>query len=125
MGISLASPWWIGQRWPVGLHLASMSSVFVFALALAFAWPAEAEVSAQGCAIQSDVPWLHLCFIFAWHLPKSRRHRSGQVYRTRPLVKSLLCIALFAMHVPCRSAVQSSILAGKRVCTGSPFQFSL
>merc|ERR1712061_485104 len=68
---------------------------------------------------------LHFCFIFAcmcisMHLPKSRRHRSGQVYRTRPLVKSHLCVALFAMHLPCRSAVQSSILAGKRVCTGSP-----
>merc|ERR1712113_822018 len=38
---------------------------------------------------------------------ESRRHRSGQVYRTRPLVKSHLCVALFAMHVPCRE-VQSS-----------------
>merc|ERR1712217_622734 len=38
---------------------------------------------------------------------KGRRHRSGQVYRTRPLVKSHLCVALFAMHVPCRE-VQSS-----------------
>merc|ERR1712113_214897 len=38
---------------------------------------------------------------------ESRRHRSGQVYRTRPLVKSHHCVALFAMHVPCRE-VQSS-----------------
>merc|ERR1712061_75037 len=44
----------------------------VFALALAFAWPAEAEVSAQGCAIQSNGALvyllelvLHFCFIFA------------------------------------------------------------
>merc|ERR1712099_136606 len=84
---------------------------------------------------------LHFCFIFAcvcisMHLPKSRRHRSGQVYRTRPLVKSYLCVALFcnafAMQ-KCSPVVNSRwkasvyrkpipILAVKWVCTGNPFQ---
>merc|ERR1712113_97682 len=38
---------------------------------------------------------------------KSRRRCSGLVYRTGPLVKSHLCVALLAMPVPCRE-VQSS-----------------
>merc|ERR1712151_251929 len=119
----------------VGLHLASLSSV-----SSPWPWPShgpqkqrcrpKAVPSNPTCpgvfAETSFAFLLHFClYVHIYASAESMRHRSGQVYRTRPLVKSHLCVALFAMHLPCRSAVQSSILAGKRVCTGSPFQFSL
>merc|ERR1711933_235733 len=103
--------------WLVGLHLASLSSV-----SSPWLWPShgpqkqwcrpKAVPSIRHALVDLLELVLHLCFIFAcmcmfMHLPKRRRHRSGQVYRTRPLVNSHLCVALFAMHVPCIE-VQSS-----------------
>merc|ERR1711920_613410 len=108
--------------------------------ALAFAWPAEAEVSARGCAIQSDVHFafmLYCCYHVHIHAsaekqaaPQRASVQDKSAREVAPL-RSLVCNAC-AMQ-KCSPVVNSRwkvsvyrksipILAVKRVCTGKPFQ---